>query len=220
MLQIHTYLPPSRPISVSKIGSHAPPLCRSLGFGNVQDDVDRPFLYNWAGASDSDQACYAGFFGRRSRAGSKQDRAGSCSERVGEGRQAKAARHSCKDPDCCAGYEGDACGKYIHQLRDHQSIGKPQAHQGDRERTLAGRQCYSHVGRIYSSGCQEPRIKEKRGTKSSESQGRGLALPTGRRGKSFKVIGPLAPMRSRRRGPPINTRHLSIDAKSEASRTS
>jgi hypothetical protein len=33
------YLPPSRPNSVLKIGSHPSPLCRSLGFANVQDDV-------------------------------------------------------------------------------------------------------------------------------------------------------------------------------------
>jgi hypothetical protein len=38
-LQIHIYLPPSRPNSVLKIGSHPSPLCRSLGFANVQDDV-------------------------------------------------------------------------------------------------------------------------------------------------------------------------------------
>jgi hypothetical protein len=59
MLQIHIYPPPSRPNSVLKISSHPPPLCRSLGFENVRDDVARPFLFGWPGASDCDQGCWA-----------------------------------------------------------------------------------------------------------------------------------------------------------------
>src|ERR1700682_2847924 len=82
------YLPLSRPNSVLKISSHPPPLCRSLGVENVQDDVARPFLFGWPGASDCDQGCCAAsFFGRRARAGSKQGRAGICTERIGKIRQ-------------------------------------------------------------------------------------------------------------------------------------
>ena len=95
MLQIHIYLPPGRPISVLKISSHPPPLCGSLGFENVQDDMARPFLFGWPGASDCDQGCCAAsFFGRRARAGSKQGRAGICTERIGKIRQARAAQSS------------------------------------------------------------------------------------------------------------------------------
>jgi hypothetical protein len=187
MLQIHIYLPPSRPNSVLKISSHPSPLCRSLGFENVQDDVARPFLYGRSGAGDSDQGCCAaGFFGRRTRAGSKQDRAGVCTERIGEGRQARAARHSCEDRDCCASYEDDASGKSIDQPRDHQE---------DCERALARRQRQDQPGRVASSAVyHKQRIEEKRRQIPPEGKSRGLALPTGRRGEPFKVIGPLATM--------------------------
>jgi len=143
MLQIHIYLPPSRPNSVLKISSHPPPSCRSLGFENVQDDLARPFLYGWLGAGDSDQGCCAaGFFGRRTRARSKQDRAGVCTERIGEGRQVGAARHSCEGRGCCASYEDDARGKFINRPRNHQE---------DSERALAGRQRHHRPGRVASS---------------------------------------------------------------------
>ena len=143
MLQIHIYLPPSRPNSVLKISSHPPPLCRSTGFKNVQDDVARPFLFGWPGASDCDQGCCAAsFFGRRARTASQQDRAGVCSERTGKVRQARTAQCSCGDRDYCAGCEDDAYGNSIKQSRDNQESRGP---------ALAKCQRQDYLGRVASS---------------------------------------------------------------------
>ena len=150
MLHIHIYLPPSRPISVLKISSHPPSLCRSVGFENVQDGVARPFLYGWPRASDSDQGCCADrFFGRRARAGSKQNGAGVCAD---ESAKATASCPTLRRRPRLLCQLRRRCRRKVHRSAPRPSIHRQAPSPSRRPRAaLARRQRQGYVGRIASS---------------------------------------------------------------------
>jgi hypothetical protein len=149
-------------------------------------------LFGWPWADDCDQGCCAtSFLGRRARAGSKPDRTGACSERIGEIRQAGAAQCSRGARDGRARGKACACGNTIDRCGDGQIDWSGNSQQ-TRGPALARCQRQHGSGSAGSSASQEQRTKTKRSQISPEPKSRGLALPTGRRGRSFKVIGPLA----------------------------
>ena len=100
MPQIHIYLPPSRPNSVLKISSHAPPFWRGLGCPRLgyPRRCGSPF-FAWPALG---RWLRSRLLGRQlwspSRAGSRRDRTGVGSERIGEVRQAGVA-HARAEPE-------------------------------------------------------------------------------------------------------------------------
>jgi hypothetical protein len=195
--RIHIGSPPRRPNSVLKVSSILPCSAGALGrgrvgFANVQDDVARAVLSGWPGSRDGDQACdAASFAGRRSPAGSAQDRAGVCTKRIGEIRSAGVARIARGGGDCGAGCADDASSNCIDQSRDDQ--------QG-RRTALGRRQCYDQPRRAGSSHSQSEAIEEDcqqisfYGKIIFHGKTRGLALPTGHHGEPVTVVGSLSAM--------------------------
>jgi hypothetical protein len=164
----------------------------------VQNDVARRFLSGWLRAGDCDQGCGAASFpGRRARAGSKPDRTGVCSQRSGEVRPAgtarsRGARHDHARGEACArGNTANQSGNPIDRSGDGQ-IGQSGDSQEDRGAALARCQRQPDPGRAAASASQKQRTDIKRRHIPAKQKSRGLALPTGRRGRSSKVIGPLA----------------------------
>jgi hypothetical protein len=216
--QINIYLPPSRPNSVSNIGSDAPSI--SAGALIVQDDMARFILFGWPGAGGCDQGCCAAnSFGRRARAESKrakakQDRAGVGAERNRKIQQAGAPPCPCGARDHRAGYTAGGCGSTIAQCRNtidqcRDGIGQrrdgvidqgrdgviDQRRDGSQEGSrpeLEKCQRQAAPGDAGSSACQKQRAEAKCDQSAPERKSRGLSLPAGRHGQSLEVIGPLA----------------------------
>jgi hypothetical protein len=187
--RIHIGSPSLRPNSVLKLSSNPPRSVGALGFANAQDNVARAFLSGRPRGRASDQArAVASCLGRRPRAGSTHDSAGICTERIGEVRSAAAAR--------CAHGERD-CGAVSADDRRGTCIGRPRDDQQGRGTALGG--CQRH-GRVAASRSQSQAIEENcrqicfHGKNFFHGKTRGLALPTGRRGRPFEVTQPLASM--------------------------